>query len=164
VVCGHAAADRRSSTNCARRRSIVKRDAAQQKIPGLTIPPWPSPEAGCDMAGFAHRAGTFHQTRRGPYVLTAYIERLAPVHHFRECHMILFSPAALTFSESRITRSREAATVHSVCQIAFAKWANWFSPDPQWNGIRTGETYRFRTGQAFLLVKTRFLSPRNERG
>ena len=55
-------------------------------------------------------------------------------------------------------------SVLSICPIAAAKRANRFSLDPQWIGIRTGATYRFGMGQALLLVKTRFLRPRNSRG
>ena len=55
-------------------------------------------------------------------------------------------------------------SVHSICPIASAKRANRFSPDPQWTGIRTVATYRFLMRHALLLVKTRFLCPRNSRG
>ena len=54
-------------------------------------------------------------------------------------------------------------SVLSICPIASAKQANRFTLDPQWTGIRTGATYRFWTRHALLLVKTRFLRPRNGR-
>ncbi len=50
-----------------------------------------------------------------------------------------------------------------ICPIASAKQANRFTLDPRWTGIRTGATYRFWTRHALLLVKTRFLRPRNGR-
>lgn len=58
----------------------------------------------------------------------------------------------------------EMESVLLICPIASAKRANRFTPDPRWTGIRTVATYRFWTGQALLLVKTRFLRPRNSRG
>ncbi len=64
----------------------------------------------------------------------------------------------------RISEADVTQSVLSICPIASAKQANRFLPDPQWIGIRTGATYRFWTGQALLLVKTRFLRPRNGRG
>ncbi len=50
-----------------------------------------------------------------------------------------------------------------ICPLASAKQANRFTLDPRWTGIRTGATYRFWTRHALLLVKTRFLRPRNGR-
>ena len=58
----------------------------------------------------------------------------------------------------------EMESVLLICPIASAKRANRFTPDPRWTGIRTVATYRFWTRQALLLVKTRFLRPRNSRG
>jgi hypothetical protein len=55
-------------------------------------------------------------------------------------------------------------SVLSICPIASAKRANRFTSDPRWTVIRTVATYRFWTGHALLLVKTRFLRPRNSRG
>ena len=57
----------------------------------------------------------------------------------------------------------EMESVLSICPIASAKQANRFTLDPQWTGIRTVATYRFWMGHALLLVKTRFLRPRNSR-
>jgi hypothetical protein len=54
-------------------------------------------------------------------------------------------------------------SVLSICPIASAKRANRLSPDPRWTGICTGATYRFLMRHALLLVKTRFLCPRNGR-
>ena len=64
----------------------------------------------------------------------------------------------------RISNTAVTQSVLSICPIASAKQANRFLPDRQWIGIRKGATYRFWTAQALLLVKTRFLRPRNGRG
>ena len=74
----------------------------------------------------------------------------------RVCHARRISNAPDTLPEME--------SVPSICQIASAKRANWFTPDPRWTGIRTVATYRFWTRHALLLVKTRFSRPRNSRG
>ncbi len=67
------------------------------------------------------------------------------------------------FQKQLMTRCR-MESVPSICPVASAKQAKRFSPDPRWTCIRTGATYRFWTRHALLLVKTRFLRPRNSRG